>query len=124
MSQDAVIRYASHAGSWYSSSRDELDSQLREWLNAVKLVKDVDAAERRSRAARETGRSEDVLEFKSLPGKPVFEYVDTTSSEKTKPTLRLELGEALEEVPVPGARLIIAPYVFVLVACHEHMQDC
>lgn len=33
--QQAVVRNASHAGSWYSSRQSELSSQLDGWLNAV-----------------------------------------------------------------------------------------
>ena len=36
MSDKQLVREASHAGSWYSSSKRQLDSQLQEWLDDVK----------------------------------------------------------------------------------------
>ncbi|KAK5163133.1 uncharacterized protein LTR77_010917 [Saxophila tyrrhenica] len=36
MSSKPVVREPSHAGSWYSSSRNQLSSQLDGWLDAVK----------------------------------------------------------------------------------------
>ncbi|KAF7195527.1 Protein MEMO1 [Pseudocercospora fuligena] len=35
MSSDQIIRDASHAGSWYSDSKSQLNSQLEGWLAAV-----------------------------------------------------------------------------------------
>jgi len=36
MSQQTVVREASHAGSWYSSSKSQLNAQLQGWLDQVK----------------------------------------------------------------------------------------
>lgn len=35
MSAKQIIRDPSHAGSWYTSSRSQLDSQLESWLDNV-----------------------------------------------------------------------------------------
>nr|POE77517.1 protein memo1 [Quercus suber] len=67
MSKHQVVREASHAGSWYSASGSQLDSQLQGWLAAVKA--------------------------------PV-QCIGPESN-----------GQTLSELPGPGARLIIAPYV-------------
>lgn len=67
MSSGQVIREASHAGSWYTDSKPQLNSQLDGWLEAVK---------------------------------PPVECIGPQSE-----------GQSVEEVPIPGARMIIAPYV-------------
>lgn len=36
MAEKQVIREASHAGSWYTSSKSQLNSQLQGWLDDVK----------------------------------------------------------------------------------------
>lgn len=36
MTDKQIIREASHAGSWYTSSKSQLNSQLQEWLDNVK----------------------------------------------------------------------------------------
>ena len=67
MSSGQVIREASHAGSWYTDSKSQLNSQLDGWLHAVK---------------------------------PPVTCIGPQSE-----------GQTAGEVPVPGARMIIAPYV-------------
>ncbi|CAK1355119.1 unnamed protein product [Cercospora beticola] len=61
-----VVRQASHAGSWYSSSKTQLDAQLEGWLSAVK---------------------------------PPISGIASQSR-----------GQSYAELPVPGARVIIAPH--------------
>jgi MEMO1 family protein len=61
----ALIREASHAGSWYTSSGSQLSSQLDGWLNAVK--------------------------------QPI-KCIGPNSE-----------GQNVDTLPVPGARVIIAP---------------
>ena len=36
MAEKQIIRDASHAGSWYTSSKTQLNAQLDSWLDAVK----------------------------------------------------------------------------------------
>lgn len=67
MSNNQTVRHASHAGSWYSSSKSQLDGQLEGWLSAVK---------------------------------PPVSCIGPQSA-----------GQTYSELPVPGARVIIAPYV-------------
>ena len=67
MSNQPVVREASHAGSWYTASRSQLDSQLEGWLAQVKT-----------------------------PVKCIGPVSD---------------GQAVTDLPVPGARMIIGPYV-------------
>ena len=62
-----TVREASHAGSWYTSSKSQLDSQLGRWLDGVET--------------------------------PV-NCIGPASD-----------GQQVTEVPVSGARVIIAPYV-------------
>ncbi|KAK4983516.1 hypothetical protein LTR66_008801 [Elasticomyces elasticus] len=77
------VRKASHAGSWYSSSKAQLSSQLDGWLNAV-----------------------------SAPVK----CIGAVSSS----------GEPVAELPVPRARVIIAPKrVFLLGPSHHfYLSKC
>lgn len=70
MAEKQVVREASHAGSWYTSSKSQLSSQLDSWLAAVK---------------------------------PPVECIGPQSR-----------GQSVNELPVPGARMIIAPYVTLL----------
>ena len=67
MAERQIIREPSHAGSWYSSSKTQLDSQLAAWLGAVQT--------------------------------PV------------KCIGPLSKDQSVDELPVTGARVIIAPYV-------------
>ena len=67
MAEKQVIREASHAGSWYTSSASQLSSQLEGWLAAVK---------------------------------PPVKCIGPQSE-----------GQMFPGLPVPGARMIIAPYV-------------
>jgi predicted class III extradiol MEMO1 family dioxygenase len=67
MSNGQIIREASHAGSWYSDSKSQLNSQLDGWLSAVD---------------------------------PPVSCIGPLSN-----------GEQEQQMPVPGARMIIAPYV-------------
>lgn len=67
MSSGQVVREATHAGSWYTDSKSQLNSQLESWLNAVN---------------------------------PPVTCIGPNSE-----------GHALSDLPVPGARMIIAPYV-------------
>jgi hypothetical protein len=65
MSNRQIIRDPSHAGSWYTSSKSQLNSQLDGWLDDVKT-----------------------------PLKCIGPQTD---------------GQEVEELPVPGARIIIGP---------------
>ena len=67
MASRQTIREASHAGSWYSASKSQLNSQLDGWLAALKT--------------------------------PVS-CIGPQSE-----------GQTISELPVAGARMIIAPYV-------------
>nr|POE86982.1 protein memo1 [Quercus suber] len=67
MAKQEITREASHAGSWYTASRSQLNSQLEGWLAAVKTP---------------------------------IQCIGPESE-----------GEKLDELPEPGARMIIAPYV-------------
>lgn len=67
MAQKQIVREASHAGSWYTSSKSQLGSQLDSWLAAVKS--------------------------------PV-QCIGPQSD-----------GESVSDMPISGARMIIAPYV-------------
>jgi hypothetical protein len=65
MSSKQIVRNPSHAGSWYTSSKSQLNSQLDGWLDDVKT--------------------------------PV-----TCIGPQTE-------GQQVQELPVPGARIIIGP---------------
>ena len=65
MSNRQIVRDPSHAGSWYSSSKPQLNSQLDGWLDDVKT-----------------------------PLKCIGPQTE---------------GQEVEELPVPGARIIIGP---------------
>jgi predicted class III extradiol MEMO1 family dioxygenase len=67
MASDQITRNASHAGSWYSDSKSQLNSQLDGWLSAVD---------------------------------PPISCIGPRSE-----------GDEQPQLPVPGARVIIAPYV-------------
>jgi len=67
MSSNVVVRDPSHAGSWYTASKSQLNSQLEGWLDDVKMPVNCIG--------------------------PVSE------------------GQTVPEIPVSGARIIIAPYV-------------
>ncbi len=67
MAAKPIIRDATHAGSWYSSSQSQLSQQLDSWLEAVQSP------------AQCIG--------------PLSE------------------GETIDQLPIPNARAIIAPYV-------------
>lgn len=79
MASTLTIREASHAGSWYSSSKSQLSKQLDGWLANV-----------------------------NPPVKPIGQV----SSQ-----------ECLSSLPVPGARVVIAPWVHHLVGLHLQVAD-
>ncbi|KAK3678661.1 hypothetical protein LTR37_021461 [Vermiconidia calcicola] len=66
MAEKQVIRDPSHAGSWYTSSKSQLNSQLQGWLDAVQ---------------------------------PPVRCIGPQSE-----------GQTVDKLPVPGARMIIAPH--------------
>jgi hypothetical protein len=80
MSKGQLIRDASHAGSWYSSSKSQLNSQLEGWLSAVD---------------------------------PPVSCIGPKSD-----------GEQQQKLPVPGARMIIAPYVRSIIGRKIQTAKC
>ena len=70
MSNKQIIREPSHAGSWYTSSKPQLDGQLQTWLDAV-----------------------------NIPVKCIGPQSE---------------GQTLSELPVPSGRVIIGPYVKIM----------
>ena len=67
MAEKQVVRDPSHAGSWYTDSKSQLNAQLEGWLNSVK---------------------------------PPVKGIGSQSA-----------SETFDQLPVPSARMIIAPYV-------------
>lgn len=67
MTDKSIVRDASHAGSWYTSSKAQLDAQLDGWLEAVQA-----------------------------PVQCIGPHTEGTTANR---------------LPMPGARVIIAPYV-------------
>jgi hypothetical protein len=108
-----TTRPASHAGLWYTASPSGLSNELDKWLADVGRQK-MKKSKSRKRLEDEGEMVEDKADKSKLKGNDVDK--SALEDEVDKHEAKENQADKIETntYPIPGARVIIAPWVFII----------